>query len=281
MTIAIAIKVNDGIVLATDSRSSIIDRRANGSWAVLHAYDHANKTVNLYKGLPIGVVTSGIGTIGYRSIATIAKEFRELLTGDTRPDWKLDPSAYTIDHVAQLFHTYVHDEGYVQEFANWPEKPELSFLIAGYSSGSRFPEVWELAYTKNGDSRVVCALSPDDCGIQWLGDGEAISRLVFGYGGRLPGILLSEGVEQQKVDNLFSPGGPIRQQMKVTLWSPEMPIQDAIELADFLVHTTARYTQFIPGGATVGGPTEIAALTRHEGFKWVRRKHYFDRELNT
>jgi hypothetical protein len=32
---------------------------------------------------------------------------------------------------------------------------------------------------------------------------------------------------------------------------------------------------------TVGGPTEIAAITKHEGFKWVQRKHFFPRDVNT
>ncbi len=59
-----------------------------------------------------------------------------------------------------------------------------------------------------------------------------------------------------------------------------MPIQDAIDLAEFLVHTTAMFTRFKHGAATVGGPIESAAITKHEGFKWSRRKHYFDHELN-
>ena len=32
--------------------------------------------------------------------------------------------------------------------------------------------------------------------------------------------------------------------------------------------------------APVGGPIEIAGITKHEGFKWVRRKHYFDTAMN-
>jgi hypothetical protein len=26
---------------------------------------------------------------------------------------------------------------------------------------------------------------------------------------------------------------------------------------------------------TVGGPIEIAAITKHEGFKWIERRHFF------
>lgn len=59
-----------------------------------------------------------------------------------------------------------------------------------------------------------------------------------------------------------------------------MPIQDAIDLAEFFVDTTATFARFRRGASTVGGPTESAAITKHEGFKWVRRKHYFDETLN-
>lgn len=59
-----------------------------------------------------------------------------------------------------------------------------------------------------------------------------------------------------------------------------MPIQDAIDLAEFLVHAAIMYSRFSPGAQIVGGPIEIAAITKHEGFKWIRRKHYYDQRLN-
>jgi hypothetical protein len=61
---------------------------------------------------------------------------------------------------------------------------------------------------------------------------------------------------------------------------PPMPIQDAIDLAEFLVHASIMYSRFSPGAPVVGGPIEIAAITKHEGFKWIKRKYYYDRKLN-
>ena len=68
--------------------------------------------------------------------------------------------------------------------------------------------------------------------------------------------------------------------MSIPLLAAPMPIQDAIDFGEFLVQTTATFTRFKHGAATVGGPVESAAITKHEGFKWVRRKHYFDGSLN-
>ncbi len=40
------------------------------------------------------------------------------------------------------------------------------------------------------------------------------------------------------------------------------------------------FTRFRAGSPTVGVPIEIAAITKHDGFRWVRHKEYYDRQLN-
>ncbi len=74
--------------------------------------------------------------------------------------------------------------------------------------------------------------------------------------------------------------GVLRQQATAPLIQPAMPIQDAIDLARFLVDTSITFARFMPGAPTVGGPVELAAITKHEGFKWVSRKHYWNIEYN-
>ena len=69
-------------------------------------------------------------------------------------------------------------------------------------------------------------------------------------------------------------------EMALGLFEPPMPIQDAIDLTEFLAETAVKHSRFTPGAATVGGSIEIAAITKHEGFKWVRRKYYYSRDLN-
>ena len=65
------------------------------------------------------------------------------------------------------------------------------------------------------------------------------------------------------------------------LFLEAMPIQDAVDLARFLVQTTIGFVKFSVGRAkTVGGPIEIAAITKHEGFKWIERRHFYPPELN-
>jgi hypothetical protein len=59
-----------------------------------------------------------------------------------------------------------------------------------------------------------------------------------------------------------------------------MPKQDIIELAEALVSITSIERKASTEQATVGGPVDVAFITRHEGFVWIKRKHYFDPRLN-
>ncbi len=52
------------------------------------------------------------------------------------------------------------------------------------------------------------------------------------------------------------------------------------EVAYSLVELTSRKRRYSNDMETVGGPIDVAILTRNEGFIWVRRKHYFDVDLN-
>ncbi len=72
----------------------------------------------------------------------------------------------------------------------------------------------------------------------------------------------------------------LAQILQAPLFLPAMPIQDAIDLAAFLVETASKFVHFSLRPATVGGPIEVATITKHEGFKWINRKHYYSVEFN-
>lgn len=74
--------------------------------------------------------------------------------------------------------------------------------------------------------------------------------------------------------------GRMRETLQIPLIVPSMPLQDAIDLAEFCVDLTIKFSRFTPGAPNVGGPIDLAAITKHEGSRWVRRKYYFDRALN-
>lgn len=59
-----------------------------------------------------------------------------------------------------------------------------------------------------------------------------------------------------------------------------MSKRELAEMAYSLVELTSRKRKFSDDQETVGGPIDVAVLSRNEGFIWIRRKHYFDANLN-
>lgn len=61
-----------------------------------------------------------------------------------------------------------------------------------------------------------------------------------------------------------------------------LQIPDLASLAESLVNITSLKRKFSLDGyqQTVGGPTDVATISSNDGFIWIKRKHYFDKELN-
>lgn len=280
MTIAISVKVNDGVVLAADSATSLIAQTPSGP-AVAQVYNNANKVFNLRKGLPVAAITWGAGSIGRASISTLVKDLRVRFAGSdpAHTEWHVDADSYTIEQVAARLRAFIYDELYAPAFKDWPQKPPLGFIVAGYSAGSELAEEYRIDINAQGDCPPPTLLRPrNECGATWAGEPEAIARVFLGRSNQLAEVLRDRlGVPPDQIQAAMS---IITQALTVPLVHDAMPIQDAIDLAEFLVDLTERFSRFKPGAPTVGGPIEIAAVTKHEGFKWVKRKYYFSRDLN-
>lgn len=59
-----------------------------------------------------------------------------------------------------------------------------------------------------------------------------------------------------------------------------LPNKEMAEYASSLVELSTRHHRYSSGIETVGGPIDVAILTKNEGFIWVKRKKYFDLDLN-
>lgn len=56
--------------------------------------------------------------------------------------------------------------------------------------------------------------------------------------------------------------------------------EDLADLAESLVRMTCIKRHFTTTEETVGGPVDVAVVTPGDGFIWMKRKHYFDPDLN-
>ena len=193
MTVALTLKVHEGLVLAADSASTLIAQTPDGSTAVINVYDNANKIVNLYKGLPLGVITWGSGAIGPQSMTSIFKDLRRMFSGEyTGPDgadWEIDPDDYTVEQVADRVREYVSDELYPDAFQGWAEKPSLGMIVAGYSAESDHAEEWKIDTSSAGTEGPTLLRPGAECGVTVGGQPETVSRLLFGFSPRLAEVL--------------------------------------------------------------------------------------------
>jgi hypothetical protein len=253
----------------------MIGTQPDGSSIVFNVWQHGNKVFNLHKRLPLAAMTCGIGHIGPASISTLAKDLRRHLTADD--DWFLDPGAYSVSEVVEKAHRFF-SERYDDLPEPMPSPHSFEFWIGGYGSDGLRGEAWKLQIQDGVVlDPAIAAAAEADSQIFWGGQPGVINRLLLGFDENLIGALAEAGLDEQQTD-AFLHG--LRAKAATPLVDAAMPVMDAIALADFLVETTKRFFAFNPGADVVGGDTDIATVTKHEGFKWIRRKHYYPAHLN-
>jgi hypothetical protein len=230
----------------------------------------------------MGCVTFGTGSIGSASIGTLIKDFRAMLSDKKNQDkdFTFDVQKYTMESVAQLLAKFLGKE------CAKLKPPELQsinigFLIGGYSTGESLGESWAVEIRQGVPGAPSKLREKDQPGINWGGEAEVLQRIVLGFSPRIFEVLAQVGQPPQSPQQIADKLMPllVARAQAPMVFAP-MPIQDATDLARFLVHSAEMFSRFIPGPQIVGGPIEIAAITKHEGFKWISRKHYYDQSLN-
>jgi hypothetical protein len=205
----------------------------------------------------------------------LAKDFRLLLKEGAR--LAIDPKNYTIEQIAINAKKFLYEEKF-QTLQPPPPAPHLlDFWIGGFSSGSEQPELWKVTILNGQCAAPEQIRPPGHCGVNWGGQPDPVHRLIKGFSQDIGTALIGAGLDPQQLPQLLQ---VISAQTEASLCHPAMPIQDAIELASFLVDLTKKYFRFMPGADVVGGDTDIASVTRHENFKWIMRKHYYPAHLN-
>jgi hypothetical protein len=280
MSIAVVITVHDGLVIAADSAASLT--MIGPSTGIAKVYNNANKIFNLFKGKPIGCVVYGTGSIGNASMATLIKDLRSLLMNEgTAEELGFDAESFTMEDIAKILTKFLGEE--CEKIAGQPAllTTDIGILVGGYSTNSSFGELWSIGIQKGQTKEPVRLRAENDAGLNWGGASEIVQRIVIGYSPNLFPVLSDLNTPKKTAEELFSELNPLLSaKLQAPLVFAPMPIQDAIELAEFLVHASIMYSRFIPGMQIVGGPIEVAAITKHEGFKWISRKYYYDRNLN-
>ncbi|WP_144055517.1 hypothetical protein [Octadecabacter antarcticus] len=269
-----AVKVHDCIVFAADSASTLTTTNEAGEQSVLNVYNNADKVFNLHRELPLVAMTAGMGHIGGRSISSLAKELRVRLT---KGDIAVNSKDYTVSDVVKHAHGFLKD-AYEAPESKVNANDYLEFWIGGYGSTNEHGEIWKLVILA-GQLKEPLQLNKEtdaQC-IYWGGQGSAISRLLLGVDSDFIQAMMDEGVQQELSELMYEKA---TSRLETPLLSATMPVIDVIRLAEFLVETTKGYFSFAFGSDIVGGATDLATVTKYEGFKWIKRKHFYPRSLN-
>lgn len=56
--------------------------------------------------------------------------------------------------------------------------------------------------------------------------------------------------------------------------------EDMANMAESFISLTSLVRRMQPGEETVGGPVDVAVISKGDGFVWINRKHYFKPEFN-
>lgn len=59
-----------------------------------------------------------------------------------------------------------------------------------------------------------------------------------------------------------------------------LPKDELAAMAESLINLTSFKRRVTPESETVGGPIDVALISKGDGFIWIKRKHYFESELN-
>lgn len=262
MSLGIVIKAPEGIVLATESRLTITAQSPDRA-AIHVSFDNATKLFAFANphlpndALPaIGVITYGQAAIGLRTAQSFIPEFEAGL-----PQERL-----TVRDFARQLSTFFLQHWQMAMPAEYTG-PGMSFVVAGFDAGEPYGRVFFIEIPGKPDPTEHYA-APGEFGITWGGQREIVDRLLQGFDGRLGEVLSTAtfpAEQQAKVQSILNA-------IKMPIPLQAMPLQDCVDLAIFFIRTTISAQRLTLGLRGVGGPIDVATITRQEGLRFVQRK---------
>ncbi len=264
MSVAVAITVNDGVVLATDSA-----QMAKDSAGRVNIHYQKRKLFPLHDSLPLGLATVGLNRIAGVSVGSLCFDLKQLFSGNMERDgesWKLDPATYTVKDVVDRVKEYLFDGFYLPAFDKLPEKSSLTVHVGGVSAGQKFPEFAEMEFLGQHVKGPNIVNGGTAGHITLSGSAEACHRLVMGYSPALGSLLEQSGLKSDEVREFLNKA---KAALFPHILDGAMPLAEAADVARFLVDTEIRFSTLTPDPDVVGGDIQLAVISREHGFKWL------------
>ena len=141
-------------------------------------------------------------------------------------------------------------------------------FIGGYSAGHFFSEqfVGLLPFASAPTPVFPDASGKPHFGASWYGQTDVLTRIVRGYANDTMRALEKMGVPTTTLQDCMNTAPA-----HLPIIFDGMPLQDAIDLADYLTSAVIGSQRFCAGPAGCGGPVDIAVI-RPANFAWARHK---------
>jgi 20S proteasome alpha/beta subunit len=260
MSLGIAFKGPEGIVLAADSRVTLTSTLPDGT-KLTSSFDNATKLLQVKDQDNVGVVTYGVGAFGDpapRTAHSYLPELERELAGRDR----LSVADFA-GEISTFFQRQWTSSGMPATGTD-----DMWFLIAGYDPDATYGRVFQL--------RIPSSPTPDEqmvgnqFGLTYGGQHEVTSRLLAGFDPRVGDVLKTAlGITDVQVAALWP---VLQRELQLPIPWQFLPLQDCVDLAIFLVRTTATIQNWLVGIRGVGGAIDVATITRTEGFRALQRK---------
>jgi hypothetical protein len=259
LSLGIAFKGPEGLVLAADSRVTLSGPLPGSNLLVQSHYDNATKLLKVKDHDNVGAVTYGLGALGGRQPRTAHSYLPEFETElPTKARLSVEEFA---GRLGDFFQARWGE-------ANTPSEAEaMVFLVGGFDEGEAYGRVFEVSIPGSPEPKEKSA---GEFGITFGGQNEIAGRLLGGYDPRLEALVAAnvhlnaaqtKNFRQKVLEGLAM---PIPYQF--------LPLQDCVDLAIFLIKTTATLQRWTTGVRGVGGAVDVATITRTEGFRAVQEK---------
>jgi hypothetical protein len=274
MSLGIAFKGAEGIVLAADSRvtlNNVIDIPGAAGQAVQKAlipatFDNATKLLSVKSQTHVGAVTFGTGSIGQpapRTAASFMPEFEDELC-------KAKKGRLSVEEFTKKLSEFFTAQWTAAKMPTpAPVGNDMVFLVGGFDEGAPHGRVFT-ASVPNAPNPVEFAAK--DFGATWGGQRQFVDRLIMGYDPGIPPHIYDALNVPAAQRNPVALSAELNKKLALPIPWQFLPLQDCIDLCVFLIRTTIDLQQLLVTQRGVGGAIDVATITRVNGFKMVQAK---------
>ena len=240
--------------------------------------------------LPMGVMFTGITSIGNRTIGKLISEFRE---ADPVFEADAEPSNYAVRSVGRRLLKSLR-QPYASTYPQRHGRPELELIIGGYDNLSHLPSLYRIDVREDTIVEIFSSDSP--FGVAFGGQRDWIQRIVFGtdennqvgLAKRAHDLLIDY---HQRVSDAVANAGITFEVPPPDSWGDELKLfnnwnlqgldaniadfseQNAIDCVDFFIEIMIRAQAVSSQLPTVGGDINVAVI-RKDGFRFVSRQEW-------